>query len=332
MLCGGGYLGLHHLYLDRPLQAFLWACSFGGFFGVGLLRDFFRLPHYAGVRNSSPQCEDSLATEMKYSKVPPWSLLRLLGCYMFGEWFCIVANLAGPEVFPSAYFVITSALGGALGVWLAGSACTHQGGSLKWTFLASLVTCTSGKSVHAGLVAFQWTRHWKPEATKQRPRRWQIVVAALVFWTTAIGGFIEHGSISLNVSEGKFETYKLKDCMWNVLRDIDFADLYTKFQSGPSFQDDDWGFRWQEKWDSFKGSLDVNGEKHALKTLEMDSFIGKAYTEDDVKQHFKRMAKQWHPDKVSPDKRAEAEKRMQDINEAKEILDRQVGAHRKRNR
>jgi len=328
---GGGHLGLHHLYLDRPLQAFLWACSGGGFFGMGLLRDLFRLQNYAGVRNASPQCGDSLATDMKYSKVPPWSLSRLLGCHFFGAWFGTVAGVAGPEVFPSAYFAIISALGSALGIWLAGSACTHQGGSLKWTSLASLVAFPSGYSVTVGLLAFQWTRRWEPEATKQRPKRWQLVVAVLVFWTIAFGGLVEHGSITLgDASAGTAETYKLKDCMWNVLRGIDFEDMYSSFKDGSSNEDGDWGFRWQERWDSLKGSLDVSGEKHALKTLGMDSFIGKAYTDDDVKQHFKRMAKLWHPDKVSPDKREEAEKRMQDINQAKEILDGRAGKRKRR--
>lgn len=338
-LFGGGHLGLHHLYLDRPLQAFLWACSVGGFGGWGLVRDLFRLQHYAGVRNASPQCEERLATDMKYSKVPPWSFSRLLGCYAFGKWFGTVAWVAGPEVFPSAYFVATSALGEALGIWLAGSACTHQGGSLWWTSLATLAATVvpTGYSLLAGLLAFQWTRCWEPEATKRRPRRWQLVVAVLVFWTVALGGFIEHGSITLNSPsdgaqpDGHPETYKVKDCIWNVLRGIDFQDMYHTFKTGSSSEDDNWGSFWQDRWDAIKGSLDVSGEKRALKTLGMDAFLGKAYTEDDVKQHFKRMAKQWHPDKVGPDKREEAEKRMQQINEAKEILDGRAG-HRKKRR
>jgi len=327
-------MGLHHLYLDRPVQAFLWACSGGGFFGMGLFRDLFRLPDYAGVRNASPQCEETLATDMKYSKVPPWRVSRLLGTWCFGKWFSLVASGVGLEAFPRGYFAITSALGAAVGVWLAGSACTHQGGSLKWTSLASLVGSAAilpeDYSVLLALVAFQWTRRWQLEATKQRPRRWQVVLAVLVFWTTAFGGLIEHGSITLG-KESNTETYKVKDCMWNVLRGIDFEDIYNGFKEGSSKEDGGWGFRFfSNTWDSVKGSLDVSGEKHALKTLGMDSFIGKAYTADDIKKHFKQMAKQWHPDKVSQDRREEAEKRMQEINQAKEILDGRVGKKKKR--
>lgn len=42
-------LGLHHLYLGRDAHALLHALSAGGFFGLGWLRDGWRLPAYVAI-------------------------------------------------------------------------------------------------------------------------------------------------------------------------------------------------------------------------------------------------------------------------------------------
>lgn len=39
----GGWCGLHHFYLGRDRQAFVWWALVGGYGGVGLIVDFFRM-------------------------------------------------------------------------------------------------------------------------------------------------------------------------------------------------------------------------------------------------------------------------------------------------
>lgn len=47
----GGFFGLHHVYLERDAQAFLWWCTLGGYAGCGWLRDIFHIPEYVADAN-----------------------------------------------------------------------------------------------------------------------------------------------------------------------------------------------------------------------------------------------------------------------------------------
>jgi DnaJ family protein C protein 22 len=47
----GGFFGLHHIYLERDSQAFLWWCTLGGYVGCGWLRDIFHIPEYVADAN-----------------------------------------------------------------------------------------------------------------------------------------------------------------------------------------------------------------------------------------------------------------------------------------
>ena len=47
----GGWLGLHHFYLGRDKQALVWWCLPGGYFGLGWVRDLWRIPEYVREAN-----------------------------------------------------------------------------------------------------------------------------------------------------------------------------------------------------------------------------------------------------------------------------------------
>ncbi|CAE8600973.1 unnamed protein product [Polarella glacialis] len=329
LAAAGGWLGLHHLYLDRPIQALLWACSpcLGGFFSIGLVLDFWKLPGYMSVRTATLEAAEHLTAEMKHRKVPPWRSSRTIGALCFGLWFAKVGSLLGPSSLPpdSHYFDLTGSLAAALGIWLVGSACTHQGGSLKATCAASLAGLCLGYPVSAGVVGFQWTRRWEPEQTKRRPKHWQVVLAVWMFWSLALLGFLEHGHIAIDTPQGR-KYFVFRECIGNILRGIEFKDFQYSFNEGS--YEKDWRQSWEKRWEIFRNSLDVQGERRALKTLEMEDFIGRAYAEADVKLNYKKMAKLWHPDRAGLDKKHEAEEKMQEINAAKEVLDKITGHSR----
>ena len=51
-------------------QALIWYTTFFGFAGVGIVRDFFRIPEYVRDINESDQYVEQLTSKMKkYSKV-----------------------------------------------------------------------------------------------------------------------------------------------------------------------------------------------------------------------------------------------------------------------
>lgn len=47
----GGVFGLHHIYLGRDAQAFIWWCTLGGYIGCGWIRDLFYIPKYVADVN-----------------------------------------------------------------------------------------------------------------------------------------------------------------------------------------------------------------------------------------------------------------------------------------
>lgn len=51
----GGPVGAHHVYLGRDDQAFVYLTTFGGFLGVGWLRDVYRIPSYVADANEDPR-------------------------------------------------------------------------------------------------------------------------------------------------------------------------------------------------------------------------------------------------------------------------------------
>ncbi|XP_064598407.1 dnaJ homolog subfamily C member 22-like [Liolophura sinensis] len=80
----GGAFGLHHLYLGRDRQAFVWWATWGGFFGIGWLRDIFNIPYYVSLANQSYDTVELAKNEERFRVRPQWSTARFCGEIMFG--------------------------------------------------------------------------------------------------------------------------------------------------------------------------------------------------------------------------------------------------------
>lgn len=50
----GGLFGAHHVYLGKDDQAFVYISTFGGYIGVGWIRDIYRIPAYVADVNDDP--------------------------------------------------------------------------------------------------------------------------------------------------------------------------------------------------------------------------------------------------------------------------------------
>ena len=83
LLCGG-WLGLHHLYLKRWKQAAVWFMTFGGGFGMGCLRDIWRIPHYVAYANRDKVFMKKHLDMMAISKTLECSSFRHFGMIVMG--------------------------------------------------------------------------------------------------------------------------------------------------------------------------------------------------------------------------------------------------------
>jgi len=64
----GGSIGLHHFYLNRTIQGFLWLCLPGGYFGLGWFRDIWRIPAYVREANDDADYLRDLSEKMRTKK------------------------------------------------------------------------------------------------------------------------------------------------------------------------------------------------------------------------------------------------------------------------
>jgi hypothetical protein len=185
-------LGLHHIYLKRPHQCFLWCVSFGGY-GVGLARDFFLIPRYAAEASGRVQCR---------GERPPMRVVEVIAMLAFASHMGWLARsvlpsapTSGPErTWHSVYSFLLSIFGQvrlslrrmprkaccspvahcpagwrawhdaalrdfcwqAVGVWAVGNAPAMKTVSFKWVLL-SVAVAESLNLLHASEIARQWT-------------------------------------------------------------------------------------------------------------------------------------------------------------------------------
>lgn len=94
----GGFIGLHHIYLNRDVQSILWSCSCGGFF-FGMIYDFFRMPAYIRYANCKPNNMISLkSNDPKDEPRPPIKIISIIGQILFAHLFSIVFYYIIPPV------------------------------------------------------------------------------------------------------------------------------------------------------------------------------------------------------------------------------------------
>nr|KAI8744749.1 dnaJ-like protein subfamily C member 22-like [Biomphalaria glabrata] len=79
-----GWLGIHHLYLGRRNHAIVWFATLGGGFGIGWLRDLWRIPSYVEWATASGDFQRRYLLRMSLKKYPSCSIFRLFGFFFMG--------------------------------------------------------------------------------------------------------------------------------------------------------------------------------------------------------------------------------------------------------
>lgn len=93
----GGWSGLHHFYLGRDRQAFIWWSTFGGCFGLGWFRDLWRIPEYIFAANRDIGYMREFSYKRKNYKHPPFNTVRFVGQIVLGWAFGALVRLCITE-------------------------------------------------------------------------------------------------------------------------------------------------------------------------------------------------------------------------------------------
>lgn len=317
LICG--WLGLHHFYLGRDIQAFIWWSTIGGFFGLGWFRDLWRIPEYVDDANDQPYFVEEFKRKIRYRKEPSFSVTRFSGQMLVGYFYGILVRLAIPEDakwLPS----ILVPLGVSVGVYLVGNIGRERGDfkyPLTGAYISNIIlTFLSGEEagcMYVALIAaisFQYYREFRKDKPKRTLcKRLQYLAVGVIVICCLWSSFL-YFNAQVTTEDG--ETVKLRDAVnhffqspvWLEFKEV-FWGLYQEGQRNG----------WDSFYDDFVKALDPRGEKNAYRVLGLTEDA----TQEEIKRRYKKLAVKWHPDRHTDDKE-EAQQKFMEIQEAYEIL------------
>ncbi|KAK6627688.1 hypothetical protein RUM44_010167 [Polyplax serrata] len=335
-----GFFGGHHIYLGRDVQGFLWLCTLGGGLGFGWFRDLFCIPRYVAEANSYPRYVEEQIKRLRSTRKPPFSGTRFMGMLMMGYIFGGIVQCAIPVdpvfEYDLSFLNILIPLSCTVGVWLVGNMGQEQG-TFWWPLAASYAayplsvyvddetTWFSLMTLASSLAFDHLSKEWRrtPRKVRSKSRRFVTFVAAYVLYLSLITSYL-YFNASLTDSDGE---------------EIQFHEAISHFFTSPWWVDlkqsliDIYVFAqhhgWYEIWREIIDLSDPNGEINAYKVLGVDPMSPQA----EITSKWRTLSREFHPDKVKdPDKKAEAQAKFMEIQQAYEILSKIKLRRRSKNR
>lgn len=317
-----GWLGVHHFYLGRDFQAFVWWSTIGGVFGIGWFRDLWRIPQYVRDANLNTAEVEKRKKKIREGKEPPFSTSRFAGQMLVGYFYGILMRLAIPEAVPKIAVAVLIPLAVAAGVYLVGN-IGRERGDYQYAFIGSIlsysiITLLIGEEpgnmyvALFGAMCFQYKREYKKEVqppSKTLCQRLKLIgIGALIIGALWCSFFYFNAEVTTDDGE----TIKLRDAVnhfFNSPAWLEFKDtlkqLYEEGQRNG----------WDKIYDDFVKAIDPRGEKNAYRVLGLTEDA----TQQEIRKRYKKLAVQWHPDR-NPDNKEIAQKKFMEIQEAYEIL------------
>lgn len=257
---------------------------------------------------------------------PPFNVVRFCGELILGWSFGVLVRLCVPE--EHAYegigwliCVTVPPLATALGVHVVANEKPCRA-SFYWPLVGALcgipwLIYDSGSIHYSSILAaifVNWKGvQWNPEVGNNRPfcRRFLCLVFCCLLYSTMWGVAI-YQTASITTKDG--EEIPLREAIPNFFNSPAWAEMKESLKQLYKFYQVH-GF--ERLWEEFVEKLDPAGEAHAYKVLN----IKENATEKQIKTSYRKLAKEWHPDKhADPSKKAEAQEKFMEIQRAYEIL------------
>ncbi|KAG8201351.1 hypothetical protein JTE90_016828 [Oedothorax gibbosus] len=321
----GGVFGLHHFYLNRDFHALTWWMFLGGYFGIGLIRDLWRIPEYVKDANQDIFYMQELKEKMRKHEKPPISSVRYFGMVTVADAFATLIINAIPTDFisGSAYTLLHIILmpgAVSLGIALIGNIGRHEGKLSDAAFGAYLMApiylifdAPQFLTVFYSSYSFNRKRKWRLAPRPQKPlasRLAFLFCCALIFFS--LWGSWFYFNCTVESSDGQ-KPVKCRDAakhfftspIWN-----EFLNVIKEVWRVVLKQD------FQEAWKQFMWALDPIGETNALRVLGLTA----GSTQQQISARYRKLSREWHPDKHKPEKKNMAADKFIEIQQAYEIL------------
>uniref|UniRef100_UPI00398EC094 dnaJ homolog subfamily C member 22 isoform X1 n=1 Tax=Pristiophorus japonicus TaxID=55135 RepID=UPI00398EC094 len=317
----GGPFGFHHIYLGRDSHALLWMVTFGGF-GVGWIREFWRLPKYvknANIRHKKIQRKRDLQ--------PPMSIIRVFGQIAVGVYFGIVALISLSSL--SSFYIMALPLAITLGVHLV-SNVGEETSNIKTTMMASFITspifygrpiATIPISIVASITSMQHRHYKTPSDTEDNlsVRLYRLGLAWLAF-TMPISYCVFHNT-TVTV------TY-IADTISLILDSVRIFPLVSNLlESAFLFPYHTWklftggiglSYGYNQEWAKLFTSISAIQNERKRLAYEVLGLHEEA-TLEEINKSYRELVKRWHPDHNRHNLN-EAERQFLEIQAAYEVL------------
>jgi len=333
----GGTFGLHHAYLNRPNQALAWYSTLG-LFGIGLLRDLFKIPYYVSLCRDDQQKDVTAraraANVEARDGIPPWSFSRMIMMIVFGTYFgflvsCLVALPRKEDDgsddtlwWTNVVYGLLRAFGCSIGIWLVGNMgeemiyttkVPKEGDTLlqpddnlqKGEFMKLTQWCTGSfillnSPALGGIIYAVRRRRYRPTMKPQQSSMKRVGKHIMkCIVFSALMTIAIYNYGSINFNG---HSVYLSDAVKNAIN----SNFWKEF---------DWEqFRQQQQSSSGAGSdylkkaFDISGERSARRTLG----VARNASHAEVRSAYKKLALKYHPDKVGADA---TEQEMEETNQ-----------------
>lgn len=301
--------------------------TLGGYFGCGWFRDFWRLPEYVKDANNDKDYLERLTTNMRKNDKPPSTFVRLCGMIIVGDVFGYLVLAAIPtELFSETVltylYALLVPLGVSLGVYTVGNIGRYECDyyytligayftaplyffnkySVFWTAISSIVIYNKyGK---------KWQRSVKPPKPFLK-RLLILFCCAMLYFSLWSSWFYFNCYIQQDDEE-----IKCRDAAKNVFRSPAFQEFRQFLSDLKTYINiHGWSGIWKEIIDAF----DPQGEKNALRILNLTSIA----TQEEITSRYRQLSRQWHPDKhKDPAMKLQAQEFFIEVQQSYEILSR----------
>ncbi|CAG5121524.1 unnamed protein product [Candidula unifasciata] len=329
-----GWAGLHHLYLGRVNQAIVWFATFGGC-GVGLIRDFWKIPEYVRWCNGDVSLQRKHLQRTIMKPRPGCSTFRFVGMLVMGLIAATVFSALVPDfsqmsmTHPFTYLILRCTyvallmLGNGLGVYLVANIGELQ--CAKWyPFVASVGITPWLLDKHPNLLTacfftalITWYKglRWKPlpvemEGTYTNKKFWKNVaiycVACTVWLSVLFAGLYFNATITV---EGG-EKIPVREALGNFFR----SDAWKRTKESL------WHLLtilWREgvwhAWSDTRRVFDFSGEISAFKVLRLPT----GATQEEILKQCRKLSAEHHPDRFkTPEEKELAQEKFIEIQKA----------------
>jgi len=319
----GGWFGLHHVYLGRDKQAFVWWCLPGGYFGLGWIRDIWRIPEYVREANAEKGWVSLQEEKMRQDEVPPWKMARWGGMLVVGNMFGMLPAMAVPNkedvgVDLSLIGTLLTPFGCALGIWVVGNIGRWEG-SLKRPLIGCYLTLPA---YLYGMNVVSWTTILGAYCFR---RQWRRPAKSSKAWYTRLFILFLCGSLYISMWSSYLyfnaevvhngDKIKLRDAVGNFIKSPAVQEFWRNLQG-----------LWQHMlhhgfwstWSQLVESLDPFGEKNALKVLGLQQ----GASQEEIRSKYRELTKIHHPDKIqgTQEEKDSAQEKFVQIQQAYEKL------------